>query len=251
MMNEVPPSSGREESQTMVPGKYDSKPYIRPKLKVVPDWMYDEKEDVCGRWTLPGFMWTCNLLAAIFHLILILVTILVSTNGGRGLDTPTLDIYKRELTWNGGPNATANATSMLVPELKPAGWSLPLSIVTIVFFGLSAFFHTLVCLMNFNQAFAHQNKEARKITAFTGWYFKWMHECRNPARWIECALLNLPCFPCSPLPLPLPLLLARPAPRQCLPQSPLEPPLHLPVGAQTFHLKHYLLALMIREWVQV
>ena len=181
-MAEVPPSSMNEESKVMLVKETDVyNPYIKPKLKTVPDWMYDPKEDFCRWWTLPGFMWSINLLACIFHSVLIVITILVSTNGGKGLDTPTLSIYRRELTWNGGVNAT-NATSMIVPELKPAGWDLPLSIITIIFFALSACFHGLVCLMNFNQAFALRDKEARKITRFTGWYYKWIHECRQPAR---------------------------------------------------------------------
>lgn len=186
-MSEYPPASGNEESQKMVDSSEEEyrkvfKQNIKPRMTEVPAWMYDKREDFCGWWTLPGFLWTCNLLAGIFHSILILITFLVSTNGGKGLDTPTLDIYMRELTWNGGLNATANATSMLVPELKPAGWSLPISIITIVFFGLSAFFHFTICALNFYQAFALEDRSARKITAFTGWYFRWLAECRQPAR---------------------------------------------------------------------
>ena len=177
--NEVPPGEGADGADTVALIADARKSYVKPKLKEVPEWMYDKKEDVCGRWTLPGFLWTINLLACIFHSILIFITILVSTSGGKGLDSPTLTIYSRNLTWN------PNSTSMLTPTLEPAGWKLPISIVTIIFFALSAFFHLLVCLMNFNQAFAHDDKSFRKITRFTGWYYKWLHECRQPARWIE------------------------------------------------------------------
>ena len=190
VMAEVPPSSTNEESQVMIASDdyNNGKPYIRPKLKKVPDWMYDKREDFCGRWTLPGFMWSLNFLACIFHSILIIITILVSTNGGKGLDTPTLTIYKRKTVWNGGVNGTMmnNATSIFTPTLIEAGWELPLSIVTIVFFGLSASFHGFICLMNFNQAFALRDMEARKITMFTGWYFKFLNDCRQPLRWTEC-----------------------------------------------------------------
>lgn len=199
VMAEVPPSSMPDEAQVMLVKDADV-PYIRPKLKKVPDWMYDKSEDFCGVWTLPGFMWTLNLLACIFHSILIIVTVLVSTNGGKGLDTPTLTIYRRKTTWNGGgANGTMmnNATSIFTPELVEAGWALPLSIVTIVFFGLSASFHGFICLMNFNQAFALRDEKAREITMFTGWYFKFLNDCRQPLRWIEC-MFHSPCSsPCS------------------------------------------------------
>jgi hypothetical protein len=151
--------------------------FVKKRIEYVPSWFYDKSEDVCGRFTKPGFLWTVNMLACIFHCILIVVTILVSTQGGKGLDTPTLTIYNRKLVWN-----ATGAESMLTPTLQPAGWKLPLSIVTIVFFALSALAHFIICVFNFNQAFALRDLEARKITAFTGWYFRWLHECRQPLR---------------------------------------------------------------------
>ena len=185
-----------EESQPMVG---DDKP---SKMKVVPAWMYNRENDVCGYWTLPGFLWSVNFIACIFHSILILITILVSTSGGRGLDTPTLTIYSRKLTWDAD---AADASSMLTPELEPAGWKMPISIVTVVFFGLSAFFHGFICLMNFSQAFATEDVEARKIGHFTGWYYKNLCECRQPMRWIECEfhfppppISSCACSPLSP-----------------------------------------------------
>lgn len=189
------------EAQVLVDDTYTEKPYIRPKLKVVPKWMYEKSEDVfCGLWTLPSFMWTINFVAFIFHSVLILVTCLVSTSGGKGLDTPTLTIYKRKTVWNGGVNGTMmnNATSIFTPSLVEAGWKLPLTYVTIVFFGLSAFFHGFICLMNFSQSFAHDEPENRKITMFTGWYFKFLHDCRQPLRWIECECIHYSSPPCSP-----------------------------------------------------
>jgi len=189
MLN-VPPSSTRDESTDMLVKDEKQGMYIREKITSVPDWMYHKREDWC-LWTLPAFMWTINLLASIFHLILIVVTCIVSSWNGRGLDTPTFTIYKRKTVWNGGANGTFmnNATTIFTPSFVEAGWEVPITYVTISFFALSASFHAFICLTNFNQAFSPNDeteKKYRKIGMFTGWYFRYLHDCRQPLRWIEC-----------------------------------------------------------------
>ena len=144
------------------------------KLKTVPEWWYTEK--VCGKLDKAAFFWLSNLVCCIFHLMLALATVFVSTADGRSFATPTLTVYVTNLTW------VPNATDALVPTFQKAETPLYLSTMTMWFFLLSALAHGIIVAGNFRQAFAHgmcfkiKNETLiaeRKQVGWTGWYFVW------------------------------------------------------------------------------
>ena len=147
----------------------------------VPAWLYDEL--VCGWLTKAAALWWFNLICAVFHFALAVATWIVSTIEGRSFWTPTLTVYRTDLTW------VANSTDALRPEYITSG-VVYLTPLTMSFFLLSFLAHILVVGFNTPQAWAVNKKnpthlKRRKVTTWTGWYFLWMHECRNPARWME------------------------------------------------------------------
>ena len=163
----------------------ETEPFLKPLAQpnIVPNWFYIRDEDVCCI-TKAAFLWWANFVAMIFHIGLAVVSVLISIQGGtKTMATPRLSVYLTDLTWN------PNSTDALVPTNVPVE-GLYLSWLTLSFFALSAAAHGTVVLFNFKQAFALNEKRERdddkaKITPLTGWYYLWIHECRNPARWIE------------------------------------------------------------------
>ena len=156
--------------------KAESEPLTAKPVAQVPAWFYDET--VCNCMTKAAFLWWSNVVCAIFHLGFAIATIVVATSNGTGLDTPTLTVYTTRLQWQAG------SVDMLVPSYEKSG-TLLLAHITLWFFLLSFLAHALVAGFNAPQAFALRNERNREIGRFTGWYFLWIHECRNPARWIE------------------------------------------------------------------
>jgi len=144
----------------------------------VPNWFYAKKEDVCGL-TKASFLWWSNVVCAVFHFFLAITTIIVSTQDGKGMDTPKLTVYLTNLTWQ------MNSTNGLIPVNVPQD-GLLLAHMTMWFFLLSCLAHTIVAVGNYKQAMALNDKPARKITRWTGWYFAWIQDCRQPLRWAEC-----------------------------------------------------------------
>ena len=111
------------------------------------------------------------------------VSIVMSASGEGGLATPTLSVYLTKLQW------VDTSTDALIPSYeKTTGIALPA--LVILFFFLSAFAHTLVCALNFRQAFATGfiehvfDPERSKTTKWTGWYFVNIHLCQNPLRYV-------------------------------------------------------------------
>lgn len=143
------------------------------QIKKVPGWLYDEC--VCGRLHKAAFLWFSNLVCAFFHLGLACITIWGSMRNGKGLDTPRLTLYITNLTW------VPNATNSLVPKNEPIT-GLYLAHATLWFFLLSFLAHFTVVVLNYRQAFGACNLCARRVTAWTGWYFTNIHKCRNPLR---------------------------------------------------------------------
>lgn len=164
-----------------------------PKKRRVPDWFYDET--VCGL-TIASFMWFANIVCVVFHLGLAFVTVLAATQNGSGMDTPKLTVYLTKLTWQ------ANSTDALIPTNVPQD-GLLLAHMTVWFFLLSALAHGLIVACNYEQAMGSLDPSRRVITRFTGWYYSWIHECRQPLRWIECASLRFRIRSCSPSPTPI------------------------------------------------
>jgi hypothetical protein len=142
----------------------------------VPEWYYTEN-GWCGL-TKASFLWWSNVVCMVLHLTLGIVTVMVSTSDGSTMATPRLTLYVTNLSW------TPNTTDALVPRNQAID-GLYLAHMTLWFFLLSFLAHTTVAVLNRKQAFAANDADARKITRFTGWYFVWLHECRNPLRWLE------------------------------------------------------------------
>lgn len=154
----------------------DQEPLLATEqLKTVPEWLYEYR---CGI-TIAGIMWTANCFCAGLHLGLAIWTVSVAGGGEGGLTTPTLRVYLTNLTW------VPDSTNALVPVNVAAGSGLPLAYFTLLFFLLSALAHGTICVGNYCQAFAVNYKEWREITYWTGWYYVWIHNCRQPLRWAE------------------------------------------------------------------
>lgn len=142
----------------------------------VPAWFYDEN-GWCGL-TKASFLWWSNLVAMSFHLLLAVASVIVATLDGKTMATPRLTVYLTNLTW------VANQTDALIPK-NQAAEGFYLAHMVLWFFLLSALAHGTVVVFNYKQAWGCNDVDCRKITRWTGWYFLWMHECRNPLRWIE------------------------------------------------------------------
>ena len=149
----------------------------RPQLARVPSWLYETT--VCGI-TRAGMMWTLNAVCAAFHLILAVISVAVAAQGG--LDSPLLTVYGTELDWVEGE------TNALKPKYLAYTGGYNLGVMTMSFFLLSFLAHALVCVGNYRQAFdgAKTSRQEFKDQFFNGgWYWRWMHECRQPLRWVE------------------------------------------------------------------
>ena len=160
----------------------------KPAITSVPDWLYTER-GFFGT-SKAATLWWMNVICMLSHIALLTVSVYFSVRDNGSLATPSLTVYLTNLTW------IANQTDALIPNYqKTGGISLPVLVIT--FFGLSALAHGTVAFMNRKQAFAtgfliHEfNPESAKLTTWTGWYFLWMHQCRNP---IRCALSRIRTF---------------------------------------------------------
>ena len=158
----------------------------KPAITSVPNWLYTER-GLCGA-TKAASLWWMNLVCMISHLGLLTTTVYFSVRDNGSLATPSLTVYLTDLDWDQGSGANA-----LIPTFeKTSGISLPA--LVIAFFALSALAHLMVVVFNRRQAFAtgfcvdEFNANSAIITQWTGWYFQWMHTCRNPLR---CAPLSI------------------------------------------------------------
>lgn len=157
----------------------------RTAPQVVPPWFYKE-DGLCGI-TKASFIWWFNTGCCFFHTLLAITSVIAATRDGKGMDTPKLAVYLTNLTW------TPNTTSMLVPSYQEVE-GLYLAHMTLWFFLLSALAHGIIAVGNYRQAFAVSDPEAQRITRWTGWYYVWIHQCRQPLRYVaqrlEPALLG-------------------------------------------------------------
>jgi len=147
------------------------------KVDKVPDWFYKE-DGLCGL-TKAAFIWWSNLMAMCLHIVLAVVSVIVSTLDGRTMATPKLTVYLTNLTW------VSNQTNALIPRYQATD-GLYLSHMVLWFFLLSALAHGTVVLFNYKQAWACNDDKCKQpgqlLGVPTGWYFIWIHECRNPLR---------------------------------------------------------------------
>jgi hypothetical protein len=159
------------------------------RITKVPDWLY--YEEVTIYWwfgscyprkiTKASFVWIANFVALIAHVAFACVSVWGATREGKTMATPLIKVYLTKLNWK------PESSSPLVPLYEEAG-GLYLAHMTLWFFLMSASAHFLVCLCNWKQAFAwdnttnQPNPEWSRISYWTGWYFVYLHECRNPLR---------------------------------------------------------------------
>lgn len=170
---------------------------VPKRLTRVPAWLYEEEVTVwwwCGhkegrrglcyprKITKASFVWICNLVAFIAHVGFFSFAFWGATRDGSTMATPQLKVHLTRLTW------IPDSNDPLLPVYQEAG-GLYLAHMTIWFFLLSAIFHGIVCLGNWRQAFAYDqvtnspDSAWDKISYWTGWYYVYLHECRNPLRY--------------------------------------------------------------------
>lgn len=146
-----------------------------------PVWMTQPiRRDGTAKWLTPAvLLWGLNAFAFVFHTALTFTVLGLSvgldnwkTHGG-----VLLPVYKTRLEFtrtNASDNSGAPASSVRIdflPTYERQEGGINLTVLTILFFALSAFFHLVVVA--------------------TAWrwslYYWWIDECRNPMRWIEYA----------------------------------------------------------------
>lgn len=172
----------------------------------VPLWFYDQftfrGRTFCG-FTNAAALWWSNVCAMCLHIVLAVVTAIVSTRDGRSFNTPILTVYLTDLTW------VRNQTNALIPRYQ-ATEGLYLSHMVLWFFLLSALAHGTVVLFNGKQAWGCDDPKCRRLGhgvlgLSTGWYFIWIHQCRNPLRYVPQLLERAHCTclltACVPVPL--------------------------------------------------
>lgn len=161
------------------------------RITKVPDWLYEETVTIwwwCGaggccpiKITKASFVWIANLVALLAHCAGSIFAVWGATRDGKTMATPLLKVYLTNLTW------IPDSSDALIPAYQEAG-GLYLAHMTLWFFLLSAIAHALVCFGNFYQAFAFDSCTNKpdptwsRINYWTGWYYVYLHECRNPLR---------------------------------------------------------------------
>lgn len=163
---------------SMMSQKEESTALVSPQKnkKRVPEWFYSGAS--CCYVSLAATLWWLNLFGAVVHFVLAIVTAVTATSNGTGMDTPRLTLYLTNLTW------VANSTDPLLPSNVPID-GISLAWLTMCFFLLSALAHLIIVVGNWRQAFALHTPDWRMVTDWTGWYYVWIHECRQPLRWLE------------------------------------------------------------------
>lgn len=153
----------------------------KPTITQVPEWLYSTQ----GFWylSMAASLWWANLVGAILHTMFMIIGIAVSMRDG-SLGTPTVSVYLTNLTW------VSNSSDPFLPMYeKTTPMALP--VLVMLFFLLSAVAHTTICVLNYEQAFATGFTEVRreslrmemsKVDTWYGFYYVWMHQCRNPLR---------------------------------------------------------------------
>ena len=151
----------------------------------VPAYLYSEQGCCCS---IPGMLWWLNVAACLFHLLFAIATLVLASCDGfddgcgdGNISTPILLVYSTNLSW------VENSTNALRPEYIVSG-EISLPWLTASFFFLSALMHGIVAGFNWKQAWASDTQERRVITTWQGWYYRWMHECRQPLRWAEYSI---------------------------------------------------------------
>ena len=141
----------------------------------IPDWLL---EDVpCFKVSYRTWLLGWNAAGVFAHLGFIVATVAVSTSGGKSMATPLLQLYETRIGWD---LETNDLQPRLVATQDEDGnrTGLYLTWLTVLFFALSAGAHAIVVAGNWPD----------DGTWRTGWYFRWVHQCRQPARWIEYSL---------------------------------------------------------------
>ena len=203
MAAEVPPAEkAAQQAKLLTEDPDPNRAWTR--LTRVPAWLYEEEVTIywwCGRKegrrgfcyprkiTKASFVWICNLVAFIAHVGFACFAYWGATRDGNTMATPLLKVYLTNLTW------IPDSSDALIPTYQEAG-GLYLAHMTIWFFLLSAIFHGAVCWCNWQQAFAYDHTTDKpdpkwdRINYWTGWYYVYLHECRNPLRYAALHCLS-------------------------------------------------------------
>lgn len=142
----------------------------------IPEWFRGEKWILCfWKVDLVQYLLFWNLLAFLGHAAIgIPLTIYFGTRTG-GLDTPSFTLYMPAIEFidEGG-----DTRPVFTPSYTEFGFKPGLPWMTFIFFALSALAHLVILLFNFYDS----------GTVWTGWYFRWIDQCKNPLRWVEYAV---------------------------------------------------------------
>ena len=172
---------GREQRR-LLPSDTPIKPSNSDKK--LPRWLYYEQGCCCSKAAL---LWWLNVTACVFHLAFAVTTLVMAScdgfaDGCEGdVNTPILLVYSTNLSW------VANTTNALRPDYVVSG-DLSLPWITASFFFLSALMHGIVAGFNTPHAWASDDETRRIVTRWQGWYYRWMHECRQVLRWAEYSI---------------------------------------------------------------
>ena len=122
-------------------------------------------------------LWVGNALAFLFHVFMAFYVL------GRSIELDNwstyggvlLPVYRSTLTFTLNEEGEGSTGWQLTPKYvttEEDRQNLNLTALTIAFFGLSAFFHFLVCIISYRWTL----------------YYWWIDGCRNPLRWVEYSI---------------------------------------------------------------
>lgn len=132
-------------------------PTLLETFKTQPFWCFPSKQ---------SFFIYLNLIAALFHLGLLITTVASTCLSDAGCSGPVVYTHQTYLKYK---RATLDAGFELIPEYtKNEKNPIYLVALPITFFGLSATAHLVVTYL-----------------AWSGVYLEWLFICQQPVRWIE------------------------------------------------------------------
>lgn len=140
----------------------------------LPGWMAEPV--LCGA-SRAVVLWGGNAIACVFHLFMAFYVL----GRSMGLDNwdvyggVLLPVYRSTLLFTLNEEGEGSTGWQLIPKYvtaKEEQQTLNLTALTIAFFGLSAFFHFLVCAISVRWTL----------------YYWWIDGCRNPLRWVEYSI---------------------------------------------------------------
>ena len=132
-------------------------PTLLENFKTDPFWCFASKQ---------SFFIYLNLIAALFHLGLLITTVVSTCSSDAGCSGPVVYTHQTYIQYT---RPTVDSGFELIPEYRKNEKN-PIYLVAlpITFFGLSATAHLVVTYL-----------------AWSGVYLEWLFQCQQPVRWIE------------------------------------------------------------------